>query len=276
MRNAAFCPVPTVHQDTLICLHGSAGSPRQWQRLGERLGPRYRVVAPGLIGYTDGPSWSGDRPVTLDEEAAWVERWLDGAGAPVHLVGHSYGGAVALKVAQRRPERVRSLVLYEPVLFRLLSGDALTDLVALGGETERACQAGDPAAAGRAFIDYWSGLGTWQRMSAAQQGAVTQRMHKVVAEFHALSTDSTAGPAYARLPMPILFLSGTLTRPPTARIARVVQSFMPTASRIEMPGLGHLGPVTHPDAVNALIALFLDSQQRDSGVQRQAELAQAA
>ncbi len=276
MRNAQVASASAEQQDTLICLHGSAGSPRQWQRLGERVGPRYRVVAPGLLGYTDGAAWSADRPLTLDEEAAWIERWLDSAGAPVHLVGHSYGGAVALKVAQRRPERVRSLVLYEPVLFRLLPREALADILALRAETERACQAGDPVTAGRTFVDYWSGPGTWALMSAAQQGAVTQRMHKVVAEFHALFADSTAGSAYARLPMPILFLSGTLTRAPTARIARVVQSFMPTASRIEMPGLGHLGPVTHPDAVNALIALFLDSQQRDSGVQRQAELAQAA
>lgn len=277
MRDAPSCSASAQHQHTLICLHGSASSPRQWQRLGERLGPRFRVVAPGLIGYTDGPPWSGDRPITLDEEAAWIERWVDGAGAPVHLVGHSYGGAVAVKVAQRRPERVRSLVLYEPVLFRLLTGDALTEIVALRGEAERACEAGDPAAAAHAFIDYWSGQGTWQRMSAAQQGAVTQRMHKVVAEFHAVFADDTAvASAYARLPMPILFLSGALTCAPTACLARVVQSFMPTASRIEMPGLGHLGPMTHPDAVNALIALFLDSQQRDSGVKRQADLAQAA
>jgi pimeloyl-ACP methyl ester carboxylesterase len=276
MRNAPVYSAASGHQDTLICLHGSASSPRQWQQLGERLGPRYRVIAPGLLGYSDGPPWSAERPLTLDEEAAWIERWLDGAGAPVHLVGHSYGGAVALKVAQRRPERVRSLILYEPVLFRLLTGEVLSDIVALANEVERACQAGEPATAGRIFVDYWSGQGTWQRMPAAQQGAVAQRMHKVAAEFHAVFADGTPASGYARLPMPILFLSGTLTRPPTARIARVVQSFMPNASRIEMPGLGHLGPISHPDAVNALVALFLDSLQRDSGVQRQAELAQAA
>ncbi len=276
MLNAPACSTSGEHHSTVICLHSSAGSPRQWHPLGERLAGRYRVVSPGLIGYNDGPPWSGDRPLSLDEEAAWIERWLDGAGAPVHLVGHSYGGAVALKVAQRRPDRVRSLVLYEPVLFRLLTGDALTEIVGLAGATEQACQAGDPAAAARTFVDYWSGQGTWRRMSAAQQGGVTQRMHKVVAEFHALFADGTPGSGYVRLSMPILFLSGTLTRAPIARIARVVQSFMPGAGRIEMPGLGHMGPITHPDAVNALIALFLDSQQRDSGAQRQAELAQAA
>jgi len=276
MRNVLACSTSAEQQNTVICLHSSAGSPRQWQSLGERLAGRYRVVSPGLIGYSDGPPWPGDRPLSLDEEAAWIERWLDGAGAPVHLVGHSYGGAVALKLAQRRPDRVRSLVVYEPVLFRLLTGDALTEILALAGAAEQGCQAGDSAAAARTFVDYWSGQGTWRQMPAAQQGGVTQRMHKVVAEFQALFSDGTPASGYARLSMPILFLSGTLTRAPTARIARVVQSFMPGASRIEIPGLGHMGPVTHPDAVNSLIALFLESQQRDSGAQRQAELAQAA
>lgn len=276
MRNATACSTSSEQQSTVICLHSSASSPRQWQSLAQRLGASHRVVAPGLIGYTDGPPWPGDRPLSLDEEAAWIERWVDGAGAPVHLVGHSYGGAVALKVAQRRPDRVRSLVIYEPVLFRLLTGETLTEIVGLAGAAEQACQAGDPPAAARTFVDYWSGLGAWRRMSAAQQGAVTQRMDKVVAEFHAMFADGTPASSYARLSMPILFLSGTLTRAPIKHIARVVQHFLPAASRIEMPGLGHMGPITHPDAVNALIALFLDSQQRDSGAQRQAELAQAA
>jgi pimeloyl-ACP methyl ester carboxylesterase len=276
MRNAPVCSPSGEQQSTVICLHSSASSPRQWLPLAQRLAGSHRVVAPGLIGYSDGPPWSGERPLSLDEEAAWIERWLDGAGAPVHLIGHSYGGAVALKVAQRRPDRVRSLVVYEPVLFRLLTGDALTEIVGLAGATEQACQAGDPAGAARTFVDYWSGQGTWRRMSPAQQGGVTQRMHKVVAEFHAMFADGTPASSYARLSMPILFLSGTLTRTPITRIARVVQNFLPGASRIEMPGLGHMGPITHPDAVNALIALFLDSQQRDSGALRQAELAQAA
>jgi pimeloyl-ACP methyl ester carboxylesterase len=276
MRNATACSTSGEQQSTVICLHSSASSPRQWQSLAQRLGASHRVVAPGLIGYTDGPRWPGDRPLSLDEEAAWIERWVDGAGAPVHLVGHSYGGAVALKVAQRRPDRVRSLVIFEPVLFRLLTGETLTEIVGLAGAAEQACRAGDPAGAARTFVDYWSGQGTWRQMSAALQGAVTQRMDKVIAEFHAMFADGTPASSYARLSMPILFLSGSLTRAPIKHIARVVQNFLPGASRIEMPGLGHMGPITHPDAVNALIALFLDSQQRDSGAQRQAELAQAA
>ncbi len=238
MRSTRLAPPAGTQRDMLICLHGSASSPRQWQRLAERVAPRLRVVAPGLIGYTDGPAWSEHQTVTLDQEAAWVERWLDGAAAPVHLVGHSYGGVIALKVAQHRPERVRSLVLYEPVLFHLLAGNELTEIVTLRGEVERRCQAGDAAGAGRSFIDYWSGTGTWQRMSATQQGAVTQRMHKVVAEFHAVFSDATDPARFAQLPMPVLFLSGELTPAPAARATRLAQGLMPKASRIEMPASG--------------------------------------
>ena len=272
MHSTRSGPACAVQRDTLICLHGSASSPRQWQRLEERLTPRFRVVAPGLIGYTDGPPWSQQQAVTLDQEAAWVERWLEGAGTPVHLVGHSYGAVVALKVAQRRPERVRSLILYEPVVFHLLTGDLLAQAAALRAAVERPCQAGDPTAAASVFIDYWSGPGTWARMSPLQQGAVIQRMHKVAAEFRAVFADVTDPARLAQLPRPILLLSGTLTPAPAAAAARVLQSFMPNASWVELPGLGHLGPITHPVAVNALVALFLDPTRAPSA-RRQAEAA---
>jgi pimeloyl-ACP methyl ester carboxylesterase len=262
-------------RDTVICLHGSASSPRQWQRLEERLTPRFRVVAPGLIGYTDGPPWSQHQAVTLDQEAAWVERWLEGAGSPVHLVAHSYGGMVALKVAQRRPERLRSLVLYEPVALHLLTGDLLEPIAALQAEVEQLCQAGDPAAAGNAFVDYWSGPGAWTRMSAVQQGAVTQRMHKVAAEFQAVLADAMDPARLEQLPMPILLLSGALTPAPAAATTRLLRGCMSIASWIEMPGLGHLGPITHPAVVNALVALFLDPP-RASSPRHHAEAARVA
>jgi pimeloyl-ACP methyl ester carboxylesterase len=260
----------------VICLHGSASSPRQWHPLGERLSPRFRVVAPGLIGYTDGPPWSEPGPLTLSEEAAWIERWLDAAAAPVHLVGHSYGGAVALKVAQRRPERVRSLALYEPVLFHLLTGEARAEIAALEAQIAAACEAGNAAAAARVFVNYWSGADAWQRMPPAQQGAVTQRMHKVVAEFKAVFGERVDASAYTRLRMPILVLSGTQTCMPAARVAQLAQAIIPAGRCIEMSGLGHLGPVTHPDEVNALIVRFLDAHRDESRVRRLDELPQVA
>src|SRR5689334_21037331 len=88
----------------VVLLHSSGSSPRQWDALVEKLQQRFRPLAVELDG--------GDDEARV---GATLER-LGGA----HVVGHSYGGAVALMVASRRPTLVESLALYEPVLFRAL------------------------------------------------------------------------------------------------------------------------------------------------------------
>lgn len=270
-----FHTLPGQHPPTVVCLHSSASSPRQWQALADRLGGAYRVVMPGLIGYTDGPAWSAEQAHSLDHEAAWIERCLDSVGEPVHLVGHSYGAAVSLKVALRHPERIRSLVLYEPVLFRLLTGETLNEVVALAREVTERSRSGDPTRAAQGFVDYWSGPGSWAHLAPGRQTAVAQRIDKVAAEFEALLAERNMLAGYDRLEMPILCLNGSHTREPTRRIARLLQAFLPEANRIELPGLAHMGPITHPEPVNTLIGLFLDTH-RAMPARPSVELQQAA
>ena len=98
--------------------------------------------------------------------------WPMRARGPIHLVGHSYGGAVALRFAMQQPERLRSLVLIEPVAFHLLRDEAPDPANRLplqrGDGGRRPCVEGRGRAAttGRAmarFVDYWNGEGAWLR-----------------------------------------------------------------------------------------------------------------
>ena len=102
-----------------MLLHSSGSSSRQWSGLIELLSPRYDVRAVDLHGHGAQPAWPDRQPLALADEVTLVEPILREAG-PVHLVGHSCGGVVALKVAELHPQSVRSLVAYEPVLFRWL------------------------------------------------------------------------------------------------------------------------------------------------------------
>src|SRR5262245_10636432 len=107
--------------ETVLLLHSSAASGGQWRSLAQRLQTRYRVIAPDLHGY--GQSDQAPLPAEpgLADAAALVEAVLarEAAGR-IHLVGHSYGGAVALRFAADRAERLLSLTLIEPVSFHLL------------------------------------------------------------------------------------------------------------------------------------------------------------
>lgn len=85
--------------------------------LRDRLGTGLAFSAPDMIGTRSAGHWTGGTPFTLADEAAPIIAAIERRGVPVHLVGHSYGGGVALYIAARHPERIASLTLYEPSAF---------------------------------------------------------------------------------------------------------------------------------------------------------------
>ena len=180
---APLGPAPAPAQ-CVIALHASGSSARQWRALAARLeagaasNPGLRLIAVDLHDHGVGPAWTSDGrarpPLRLEDEAALVAPLLAAAGrrsdaaegGGVHLVGHSYGGAVALKIAAQYPQHVRSLVLYEPVAFCLLLDDAAShaeaaEALAITAGMQRCLERADREGAAEHFVDYWSGDGTW-------------------------------------------------------------------------------------------------------------------
>ena len=111
-------------RSSVVALHCSLGSGRQWTRLAAQLGSYYQFIAPDLSGYGN-PVCAVDLPMTLAQEVEFLSDRIGEAAGAIHLVGHSYGGAVAFRIAaeSRFATRVRSLTLIEPVLPTLLCAD---------------------------------------------------------------------------------------------------------------------------------------------------------
>jgi pimeloyl-ACP methyl ester carboxylesterase len=175
----------------VVCIHASASSSAQWRPLMDRLAGRFRTLAVDLYGSGRSPRWPDARPLSLADEVALLEPVLAAAGDGFHLVGHSYGGAVALKAALADPDRLRSLVLYEPVLFSLLLAEdpaqpAAREIVAVRDDTIAALRIGNPHASGARFLDYWMGPGSWAAMPEPRRQAVATAMGGVAAEWHAV------------------------------------------------------------------------------------------
>jgi pimeloyl-ACP methyl ester carboxylesterase len=255
----------------VVFLHGSASSPRQWQPYTERFALRYRAVAPPLIGYEPGSDWrpggavNPGRMVSLEREAALLEPWLHLAAEGAHLVGHSYGAAVALHAALRYPGRVRSVVAYEPVLFNLLVAEPgarreAASIRVLSEAVKRYCAAGDFAAGARVFVDYWSGHGAWGRLPPDRQQAIAARMPKVDAEFDAVTAETTALAGYREVRAPVLCLYGSHTRGAARRVSRLLWTVLGRVDLVELPGMGHLGPITHAEQVGGLVQRHIDAQ----------------
>jgi pimeloyl-ACP methyl ester carboxylesterase len=226
------------------------------------LGERRRVIAPDLIGYGDAPDWADDRSLTLEDEVRRFDALFEECRSGLHLVGHSYGGAVALRAALRHPQKVRSVTVYEPVLFGLLEqlepgGAALVEVWRIAGEVLERFIAGDSPGAAEAFVDYWNGAGAWSRLPDWQRVAIARRMGKTTRDFVACFGDPMTLEDMAALPMPVLCLQGGYAPDSTRTICHwLIGEAGFRSGRIEVAG--HLGPMTHALEVNALIHDFVD------------------
>ena len=250
-RHPIHTPAEHSTRETAILLHSSAASARQWDALAERLRPAFDVHAIDLHGHGRQAPWRGDRGLSVHDEAALVLPIIERAGG-AHLIGHSYGGAVAMHLAAARPSLVRSLAVYEPVLFRLLAdhdplGAAASEAFNLAGSMRVLVADGQAAAAAERFVDYWSGASAWSRMGPDRQRAVVSRMAVVVQHFDTLYSEPL--PA-ARLTMPVLCLAGGLSTAAALRIAALLRALLPDAQHEMLRGMGHMGPITHATQVN--------------------------
>jgi len=246
----------------VVCLHSNASSSSQWRALMERLSPGHRAVAIDSIGAGKSPPWPDASGPTLADEAAFIEPVLAATASPFVLVGHSYGAAVALVVAIARPERIRALVLYEPPLIALLEEeapgqDASRELRRTAADAAALVAAGDRPGAARRFIDYWMGMGSFDAMPAARQAPIAASMDPIARWAKALVESPMPLSAFRALDMPVLFLVGSRSPASSRGVARLLVKTLPNVTSMELNGLGHMGPVTHPDVVNDAIAAFL-------------------
>lgn len=247
----------------VVCLHSSASSSAQWRALMDRLAGRFHVLAADLYGCGRSPPWPDERQLALADEAALLDPVFRAAGELFHLIGHSYGAAVALRAALADPRRLRSLVLFEPVLFAVLFAEdslqpAAREITAVRDDTIAALERGDLHASAERFVDYWMGPGAWARTPESRRPALANAMPKVKAEWHATFTEPTPLAAFATLDVPVLYLVGSESPTSTKAVARLLTDTLPQASTVQIDGVGHMGPVTHPAKVNAAIETWLE------------------
>ncbi|MEM7059980.1 MAG: alpha/beta fold hydrolase [Pseudomonadota bacterium] len=159
----------------VVALHGSASHPAQWSTLARLAGDRFRVLPEVLPGYHGRrPAMSGARG--LGCRALPLIAGIEEHGAPVHLVGHSFGGSVALKIATMRPDLVASLTIYEPVLPQIFREGRTPDerravgkLMSVSTRLAAAVATGHADEGVAGFIDLWNGFAAWRTLSLARR-----------------------------------------------------------------------------------------------------------
>jgi pimeloyl-ACP methyl ester carboxylesterase len=249
---------------TALLLHSGGASSRQWLRLAAKLKPFRRVLAPDLLGYGRTTPWPADAPFDLAEDLRIVDALLEGVPGPYDIVGHSYGGMLALQLARARPRDVRTLAIYEPVAFGVLyeppDPDGEAELAALnhdGRFLDDDANGGDEVWLER-FVDYWSGKGAFRDLSEGTRGAFLAAGRKVFQEVRSIMADRTPAEAYKVIEAPVLLMNGADSPLAAQRVCERLARALPRVRRVTFPETGHMGPLTNATAVNDLIAAHME------------------
>lgn len=254
--------------DDVILIHCSSASGSEWAALSETLGDRFHCIMPDQWSCGRSDPWPGNGAFALADEAAPIVEVIDRNAAPVHLVGHSYGGGVALRIARERPGMIRSLTLIEPSVFHLLDGvgpgeqQLYREISDVAEGVRQAVHSGDLWGGMARFADYWSGDGTWSAMPTEVRIKISQRLVKVVLDFRALFEERAVIDDYAALPFPVLLICGECSPGPSRRIVDMLHRAMPNARLERIAGAGHMSPFTHPGPVNQAISRHLIAHTR--------------
>lgn len=250
---------------TVLLVHSASGSNRQWRHLVETLASRYRVIAVNLFGYGETTPWPADQPQAVLDHTGLVTALMDQLPGPVHLVGHSLGGVVAMEAALHRPNQVASLALYEPNPFHLLQHHAdkhgFDCMVAMMDETEALYRRGLFEEAARHFIVFWSDEASWNALPEDRRARFAANIGASVHEGRALQNNTTKLSDYAGLTMPTLLMYARDTLPAILSVQQVLIHACPHWHAHIFDEGGHLAPLTHAEQVNAQIEAFLDAQR---------------
>ncbi len=244
----------------VIVLHGSASTGAQWTGLMAQLESRYRVIVPDLPGYGASREVPGTSRSRLRAEARAVAEIAIATGQPVHLVGHSYGGAVALKLALVWPELVCSLTLVEPAVFHLLrdgnAADAalFADIRGVAGCMSASAASDAPDAAMAHFVDFWNGKSAWAGFRPEQRTRMKEALGAVLGNFAAGFAEDFAIADCANITCPVQLVMGLQSQPAAQRVTEMLAETLPDARLTLISDAGHMSPVTHPHVVNPTIA----------------------
>ena len=238
----------------MLLMHSSACTGGLWQGLTRHLGDGFTFFTPDLAGYGRSTCAHTHAHTGLREEADFISPLLAEDDEPFHLIGHSFGGAVALTAALAWPERVKSLVLYEPTVFSVLrhrdveARRLFEGIVAVQADMQELIDAGFYERAMGRFVDFWNAAGSWSAKPRAERRQLSTLAPKIVEDFRMLF-DFMRQTILPPAELPVLILCGDQSPTVATRVAQVLAGLMPTARLFILSGAGHMAPVTHPNAV---------------------------
>lgn len=251
----------------LLLVHGSLCDWRYWSAQIPKLADGFRVLAPSLRRCWP-EVWDGEgEGFSTEQHVADLIEFIERQGEAVHLLGHSRGGNIALRIAILRPDLVRSLLLADPggeyeaglyVAAGLVAPAAPLERNVFREEALQMIRAGDVEGGMQHFVDTVSGAGIWQRSSARFRHMAIDNAFTLAGQVHDQPPPLSAG-ELAQVRCRVLLIGGERSPQPFPQVLEMLGIMLPDARVERIPGVSHGMNLQRPAHFNRLVSEFIAS-----------------
>lgn len=246
---------------TIVLIHGSWGDLHNWDAVAPGLSSHFRVLRYDRRGHSRSETPSGQGSVLDDAaDAAALVEFLD--LTPAHVIGNSFGASIALRLASKRPDLFRSLMIHEPPLLDLLSGDPETEpyrdaVLPRIEAVVNLLEMGELETAAQQFVETIAlGPGGWEQLAPGQRQTFVANGLTWLDEVHDPDALSIELEALSQFPHAALLSQGDQSPPFFPIIIEKIAKALPNARRRTFEGAGHVPHASHPEAFVDLVHTF--------------------
>ena len=248
----------------VLALHCSLAHSGAWSGLASLL-RGLTLFAPDQPSHGKAAVWDGRDPlhdVAYHQSVAVALH--AGQGAPLDILGHSFGATLALRMALFRPDLVRSLTLIEPVIFaaaRQAKNPAYAPFAARHMGFSSLVAAGRMEDALRQFHGDWGNGDSLEDMAPRLRSYMLDRIALIAAQNGTLVEDQAgllAPGGLEAVGVPVLLVEGGESPPIVAAIHDALQARLPNTQRLVVAGAGHMVTITHAGAIAPRLQRHLD------------------
>lgn len=241
----------------LVFIHGSFASDATWKKIIAEQATKHHCIAIKLPGHGGAPEPNDMQAPTLATELDLVVDLIEQTtNQAVHLIGHSFGGVVALAVALSGRVKIRQLTLFEPVAAWVLAGaqdhqhyQQVQDCFALYQQdlahpNVDACQR---------VIDFWGQAGDFKALPESIQEQMRGLTAHNFRHWQLSKNISTTAQDLQRCTIPTHVIYGTCSSPVTRAVCEHLATLMPYCQVFTIQGASHFLVTTHPSQCLAMI-----------------------
>lgn len=245
----------------VLFVPGSYSTPMAWNNMQRRLPQSYRFVGTSLCGYGGTDETRSIEDFGMEHLVQVLETVAEKIGEPVHLVGHSLGGTVALATALSGTVEILSITTFEANPLAVLHERGHIQLLnaaqVMSADFEAAHFAGERDAAGR-IIDFWGGEHAFTAMPDAVQEYCRSTTYANVLDWRTAFDFQATLADYAQLTIPVLLVRGSLAIPAMVEITEALKACIPNNRSAVVEGASHFLNTSHAYDCSRLLADFLE------------------